>query len=317
VAPAVARIRPLGNCFEHKGIYPLDLTGRPGAQDSIEYMLEDKLNEWAGPAGGIGDWLDDLKDAAIEAKDRALEATSRALLVRAIWTQMKQNAAAASAGDRGGWLLAKALAALVKQRKGKLQIHLVGHSAGAIILGHLLQHLPNCVSCTLYAPACTVGFAAQRYIPAVRKGQIQKDRFAVHVLSDELERGDSVGPYGKSLLYLVSRALEDVHKTAILGLARSFDPAFNAGQAQWNDDSDALLAESTAGLAQWQSFWKSLPEGGPFVETRTTIPAGYARTAPSLPANHGCFDNHAEVINATMRRILQKEPEFPPQNLDY
>src|SRR5690606_40116525 len=45
---------------------------------------------------------------------------------------------------------------------------LVGHSAGSIVLGHLLDRLAvsqvKVTSCTLYAPACTVAFAIEKYL---------------------------------------------------------------------------------------------------------------------------------------------------------
>ena len=40
-------------------------------------------------------------------------------------------------------------------------------------------------------------------------------------MSDEYEKADIVGPYDKSLLYLICRALEQVEDTPILGLEQS------------------------------------------------------------------------------------------------
>ena len=73
-------------------------------------------------------------------------------------------------------------------------------------------------SCHLYAPACTVRFALEHYLPAIEKQVLPRKRFHIHLLSDAVEICDTVGPYRKSLLYLVSRALETCHKMPILGL---------------------------------------------------------------------------------------------------
>ncbi|MBL8838819.1 MAG: C1 family peptidase [Alphaproteobacteria bacterium] len=317
-AASLERVRALGHCFQQNGIYPLFLTWKTGVQESIGGMLDDLLTELVGPARGIKDWLQHLKDSAIEAKDRALEVSARQVLVRALWDQMKQNAAMAAEPGRGGRRLAEALARLRAARGDRLEIHVVGHSAGAIILGHLLDHLPGAVaSCTLFAPACTVGFANARYAAAATAGKLAKDGLRIHVLSDLLEQADSVGPYGKSLLYLVSRALERDHKTPILGLQLAFDPRHN-GSAQWNTEDAA--AEYERELVAWQKFWKGLPGAAAdrlVVETRDNVGMGSAPGAGTTPAVHGCFDNHAGVIDATMATILGRAPPHPAENLNY
>jgi pimeloyl-ACP methyl ester carboxylesterase len=311
---SLARIRALGSCFEANGVYPLFLTWKTGVKETIANLIEDKLADLVRPAGGPREWLESIKDSVIEAKDRALEAAARQILVRAIWEQMKQNAAAAALTGRGGQKLAEALGELAAQRGDKLEIHLVGHSAGAIILGHLLAQMPGQVaSCTLYAPACTVDFANKHYAASVEGGKLNGRKFRIHVLSDERECEDGVGPYGKSLLYMVSRALEPVHKTPILGLARCFDPRFNNTQ-QWNAEHDVLRQEATAALKAWQGFWKDRPLA---IESRASVSMGSDPAAGTTPAVHGCFDNHAEVVDSTMALILGRKPELPAENLNY
>lgn len=311
---SLARIRALGACFEANGIYPLFLTWKTGVQETIADLIEDKLTDLVRPAGGLRDWIEGIKESAIEAKDRALEVAARQILVRACWEQMKQNAAASALRGGGGGRLAEALAKLAAERGDRLEIHLVGHSAGAILLGHLLAHLPGQVaSCTLYAPACTVAFANAHYVPAVSGGKLNGRRFRIHALSDERERADSVGPYGKSLLYLVSRALEPVHKTPILGLARCFEPRANE-TPQWNEEHPELRQEALQALKTWQKFWK---DGELVIEDRVSVSMGSDREAGTTPAVHGCFDNHAEVVDATMALILGRKPEKPAENLNY
>ncbi|MBL8702328.1 MAG: C1 family peptidase [Alphaproteobacteria bacterium] len=317
---SLKRIRALGHVFQDNGIYPLFLTWKTGTLESLSDILSDELEEIAKPAGGVREFVDELKDKALEAKDRALEVAARRVLVRALWDQMKQNAEAASIPGRGAAMLGAALNALAAARGDRLEIHLVGHSAGSIILGGMLRHLPaRIASCTLYAPACTVAFANATYRPAVESGQLNGRKLRVHNLSDEREREDAVGPYGKSLLYLVSRALEPVHKTPILGLARSFDPRFN-GSPQWNDENAALRDQFAGELKAWQKFWSGLPGDSDkrlVLESRGAVPTGCGPGAKMIDSAHGCFDNHAEVIDDTMATILGRRPENPSIDLEY
>jgi len=174
-------------------------------------------------------------------------------------------------------------------------------------------------SLALYAPACTVEFANATFKPAVESGQLNGRRFVIHNLSDRREQEDSVGPYGKSLLYLVSRALELVHKTPILGLARSFEPRFN-GTPQWNDENVELRDRFTAELKAWQKFWSSLPgpaESHLVLEDRPSVRMGSVSTSSSCPVSHGCFDNHAEALNDAIQLITGRKPVVPVEDLDY
>jgi hypothetical protein len=95
----------------------------------------------------------------------------------------------------------------------KLEIHLVGHSAGAILHAGVIdmmmeQGLPI-ESCTLWAPACTVKLFRQSYMAALKKTNGIR-RLNLYVLSDKAEQDDDCAKlYNKSLLYLVSHAFED------------------------------------------------------------------------------------------------------------
>lgn len=100
-----------------------------------------------------------------------------------------------------------------------MELHLASHSAGTILLGHMLDDIdPEAPtgSATLFAPACPwaspPATMAARWIAGAAPGGLH-----FHALSDENERGDKVGPYGKSLLHLVSRALEAPRKQPPLG----------------------------------------------------------------------------------------------------
>jgi hypothetical protein len=95
-------------------------------------------------------------------------------------------------------------------------------------------------------------------------------------------------PQLKSLLYLVSRALEPEHKTPLLGLARDV-----------------------------RRLWPAAVDisGNLHVFSRAQVSTG--RLGKPIKTSHDCFDNAAEVIDATLRRILERAPRYPVQWLDY
>ena len=302
---SVKRIQVMAPYFQANGIYPIFLTWRTGVLESLKGIFED-IQKGVEPSGAFRDVWRVVKDSFGEARDRAVEVAAQTAGVKAIWSQMKQNAYAAHAirqpiaGTDGRVtqkdptlvLLADALGRLRKQLP-RLEVHLVGHSAGSILFGHLLDALRerslSVDSCTLYAPACTVQFALDHYEPAVTQGVLRKQDLHVELLSDERELGDTVGPYGKSLLYLVSRALEHQHKTPILGMANAWDPA---KRSTWSDDPAIQR-----GLKTWQTFWGSVR--APREVTEAQISNGIARVASS----HGGFDNDVDVITRTIERI--------------
>ena len=303
------RIQVLAPYFEANGIYPLFLTWKTGTVETLGHILEDEVVRQLRPQAGVRDWFTGLEKRVSEAMDRALEVAAGPI-AKPIWSQMKQNAAVSVEDGRGTALVAKHLADLASGVDG-LEIHLVGHSAGSILLGHFLGAARTrgltVRSCTLFAPACTIDFANDHYRPAVDSGVMAKEGLHVHVLSDPREREDTVGPYGKSLLYLVSRALEIAHKTPILGLAN----VFFAAQAvdAWND-AEAVREE----LDGWRKWWQGQPDNLHVLDERhvSTGPGGRWR-----PATHGCFDNDAGTIMATLARILGGQPRQAIESLDY
>lgn len=303
---SIDRIRVMAPYFAANDIYPLFLTWKTGPIETLTDLVEDQLQRIPKPEGGIGDLIDHVKDAAIEAFDRTIEVVVGPA-VKPIWTQMKQNADASAEQGHGGALIAQALLDL-KASVPNVEIHLVGHSAGSIILGNLIDLLdPNkqtVTSCSLYAPACTVEFALDHYAPADKSGLLSKNDLHIHLLSDRRELNDTVGPYQKSLLYLVSRALESDHKMPILGLNKAFDANSND---EWHDRA------APPALPRWQAFWGASPN-------LHVLTADHVSTGPkgkTIKASHGCFDNDANTIDTTIARILRAKPAFAVQSLDY
>lgn len=293
-AASIKRIREMAPYFIANDIYPLFITWRTGFLESISGILEDAVERFFSrpdeePARG---WISDLKQHVTEASDRSIEVASEKLLVKPVWAQMKQNAAAASGGDQAGLNLVVDQLEELAKKASDLEIHLVGHSAGSILLGHLLSLFKKrslkASTVSLYAPACTVDFAVRHYVRAAPK-VVAKNQIHVDLLSDERERDDSVGPYRKSLLYLVSRALEDVQKAPLLGMARAWDGV---------DDSEMWNESSLDGLAKWRKFAGGTIE--PHVHAQEQVRVAREEY---IPLAHGSFDNDVVVVEQTLTRI--------------
>jgi hypothetical protein len=305
---SLSRIRVLAPYFAANGILPLFITWRTGAIETLGSILEDELARVPRPDAGVTDFFDRLRRAAGEVLDRTIEAVAGPV-AKPIWSQMKQNAEASAKPGRGCALIADALAEL-NTEVADLEIHFVGHSAGSILLGHVLDLMRardlRLRTCSLYAPACTVRFALDHYRAAVDADTLAKQDLHIHLLSDEREREDTVGPYRKSLLYLVSRALETSHKTPILGLAETFNPADSA-LAQWAD-------EERESVTEWQSFWGRT---NPNLHVLDATQVSTGSVGRFMPAAHGCFDNDADTIRHTLRRILRSEFRHEIECIDF
>jgi hypothetical protein len=105
----------------------------------------------------------------------------------------------------------------------------------------------------------------------------------MYVLSEEGERDDDVGPYGKSLLYLVSNAFEGRQETPILGMRRFID-------------ADATLSDLFTGKVdgKWPALVVAGADGDEFSQSHSS--------------SHGGFDNDESTLNSILRRILD-DPE--------
>jgi len=205
--------------------------------------------------------------------------------VTPLWEEMKRDARIAFDDGADG---AAAIESFVSAFAGSdMKIHLAGHSTGAVLLGHLLAALDRAVgdkpviaSCTLLAPACTVDFFNAVYKPRLGKqpaaGQVPLPKLRVYNLQDDAEQDDNVAAiYGKSLLYLVSRALERQKDKPLLGLERDCRKRHLAGI----DGLEILYAS----------------EG----------------SHQSASTSHGGFDNDLATMNGLLRLVLGKAPSQP------
>jgi hypothetical protein len=217
---------------------------------------------------------------------------------------MKENAELASTREDGGArLVAEELARLAADPA--LELHVVGHSAGSIFHGPLVQllatpgtigggpakglkgHGLKLASTTLWAPACTMDLFRECYLPLIQAGRL--GRFALFTLADKSERDDHCGHiYNKSLLYLVSHAFE----------ARPRIPLIRPGGIPILGMEKAVEADAAV---------RGLFQGGvhDWIRTPNTAPLGDATA--SRAAHHGDFDDDQHTVRATLARILGRD----------
>jgi hypothetical protein len=294
---SIARIRMLAPYFDANGIYPLFLTWKTGPIEVLLQMLGDFLRPKVDAARAFA------TGAVRDQLDRLLEPIARTTL-RGVWTEMRENAQRGLKPGHGLDALGEHLAQL-KGELPKLKVHLVGHSAGAILLGHLLEKFQDVASCQLFAPACSVRFAIDRYLPLSARIP-----FLIRVLSEENEQADGlpnpkVEVYGKSLLYLVSRALDDVRKMPLLGLQHAVQPEFqNKAADEW--DGDEL-----PGLREWLARSKA----NVIVHDKPSVLV--SSHGDTIQATHGSFDNNVEVISEAIKLITGSGPKASVEWLDY
>lgn len=316
---SIQRIRVLAPYFLANGIYPLFFTWKTGPGETLKDMLEDLKHRVVASGDRSAGWLDRLRESAAEAKDRAIEAVGRQF-ARGIWSEMRENAEGGTAPDHVLDLTARLLRELrdgLAQSGKTLELHLVGHSAGSILLGHLLGRLGgaapvSAASCELYAAACSSGFAVQHYGEADKAGVLSLKTLRLHVLTDANERADGLPDarrdiYGKSLLYLVSRALDDVRKQPLLGMERALvkpDPA-------WVDDQWA--GPPNADVAAWLKRWPA----GDLLNRITSPKVRITKAGDQIDAGHGSFDNNIDVLTGTLERIRGSALVAPMEWLDY
>ena len=302
-ADSLLRVRIMAPYFRANGIYPLFITWKTGVLESVRDIIIDHLERLPPAARPL--W-DRLRELAAEAMDRSIEVLAGPI-AKPLWSEMKQNALAALAPGRGLDLLTLALRQLSVQLPG-LQLHLVAHSAGSIVLGQLLTLFSaqglQARSCHLYAPACPLRIALETYLPAFERGTLAAANTHLHLLSDMRERADSVGLYRKSLLYLVSRALEEHHKTPLLGMeiTHSLAPA-----GIWHP-------AEVDGVRQWQALPPACSPNIHIIDSEKISTGRYGRP---MRAAHGNFDNDAELLTTTLQDVRGAPLSYPVEWLEY
>ena len=185
---------------------------------------------------------------------------------------------------------------LAREDKVGWELHIVGHSAGSIFAAYALPLLSNLgiplKSVQLLAPAIRIDLFKQLLLPSLESGHTPLP--SLYLLSDKLEQGDSVGPYAKSLLYLVSNAFEGSRGVPILGMQACLE-------------TDKKLAKLFNGKVDGRpalvvSEGKSVDVSG----EKSAIAQGV-----SASRSHGGFDNDPHTMNSVLTRVLNGTPKRP------
>jgi hypothetical protein len=293
---AIQKVADLRPAMLEAGVFPLSFIWRTDLWTTITNILQDSLTR-RRPEG----FLDNTKDFMLDRLDDGLEPVARGAGGRRVWAEMQQNAMLASQKN-GGLLAVLSEIKKLTRKHSRLRVHLVGHSAGSILLGGLAGANQAAASpvqfetCTMWAPACTMDFYREQYLPAIRGGSIRK--FAIFNLTDRAEQDDNcINIYNKSLLYLVSNAFEEVLRKPWFG----------------NSDGVPLLG--------MEKFVEQLPvrdRPKEMVLSPNDVREGDPGAARST--THGDFDDDPVTLKATLARILgqsTRDAVFPHHRSEF
>jgi len=265
-------------------IYPLHIMWETDWLSTARNILEDQFTEADERAGGT--FLDHLR----EARDRVLELTL-ALPGGRLWEEMKENARLASERRTGAMNLiarhvkqAREMPARKRAGSKHWEMHVVAHSAGSILAAHAIPHLSGLgiswKTLQFLAPAIRMDAFKRLVVPEVLKKRCPRP--SLYILDEEQERCDTVGPYGKSLLHLVSNAFEGEREVPLLGMQKYLEADARVRkllEAEIDGRSGVVVAGRVGGLGE-----------------------------ASKSGTHGGFDNDVETMNSVLVRILGEGP---------
>ena len=212
-------------------IYPIDFVWRTGLSETLKCLKADRESEPDAASG----FLTSVKRATILLSPKLVEKAARRWILP-VWSEMKKNALAISSPvgpdkqeeeNRSGPVVAAALRKYADAHPGEVRIHLLGHSAGSIVLAGFLQNLKEqnlqAESVSFLAPAICKQTFDEFVVPRLNDGTVK--RFYVFNLDNRLESSDLTGikgvAYPGSLLILVSHALEDpASEVPIVGITK-------------------------------------------------------------------------------------------------
>lgn len=266
-------------------IYPLHIMWESDWFNTTKNILKDQLAAADERAGGA--FLDHLR----EAKDRVLELTL-AYPGGKLWGEMVKNAELASKNETGAMQLLVKYAKEAKESfgneaEGNWELHVVGHSAGSIFAAHAITQLASLgiswKTLQFMAPAIRMDLFKEIVLPKIMDKTCPKP--SLYILSKVGELDDDVGPYGKSLLYLVSNAFEGSRGVPLLGMQKFLE------------EDQKLL-----------NLLNSAVDGLPGI---VISGAGDKPGAMSKSDTHGGFDNDPNTMNSVLVRILGELPAVP------
>lgn len=206
-------------------ILPIFLMWETDLWSTLKNRLADVISDLSDeprPTAGLGDQLKRFLNRRLE-KLLAMPGS-------VIWGEMKQNADAISLDDEsGGRILYKRAIQSPWFDKGRVRLHLIGHSAGSIAHSYIVKRLCEegwvFETVNLMAPAVTIDLFDDAVRPWLEKGKVK--RLNEFHLTDVAEQADPTCKpilyYTRSLLYLVSESFEHGVQTPLLGMEKYFD----------------------------------------------------------------------------------------------
>lgn len=292
------------NWWLRNEVYPVSFAWESGGVETVMSAIKDLFGART-PFGGI------LSDAQ-EGWDRFVEGKARGL-VAPLWEVMKSNGREASdplskaaidftvskSDQPGASLFVERLKGYIDRAPAaSVEVHLVGHSAGSVFLGALLnrliEHKIKVASMQLLGGAMTAREFSEVVVPRLASKELGE--FRAFNLSEKREQDDKCpgGPvtlYFKSLLYFVARSLEqlpgpNVRQTPMVGLETSLSEKMSATDKRLLGDiidKDHRVISPT-------------PTGGAQPE-----PPADAR---SHAQGHGDLDNDPDTLTSVLLRIL-------------
>jgi hypothetical protein len=275
-------------------VYPVTFAWQTGVTETVQ----DELSDLVGRKVPTG-----VTFNLFEQVDRVVEKTAKRTL-RWIWDEMKENAAGASDPLPDDWrtrpdqeipgasaFVAELSRYLAQDPDVPTEVHLVGHSAGANFLTGVLRCLDAAgipvESLTYLAGALRTDDWVRDVLPVIENGRVT--RFTAFGLSATRELDDVCGAggvavYRKSLLYLVSRALErpidrQATDVPLVGMARFADLEVDGRS----------FAGAVAALPDAHLVW---------------APSATPADRRSDATSHGGFDDDSATMTSVLLRIL-------------
>lgn len=202
-------------------IFPIFLMWETDLWSTLRNRLADLVTGLPRPTGGLVDQLRRFWNQRLE----RLLAPAGSL----IWGEMKQNADGISRyRESGGLVLYESGMKSPWFTKAPVRLHLIGHSAGAIVQCHVVDRLAQLGwkfdSVNFMAAAATVDLFERTLLPRLKDKTVRE--FRSFFLADAAEEQDStcrpILGYSRSLLYLVSESFEGGRRAPILGMEKYF-----------------------------------------------------------------------------------------------
>ncbi|WP_420862649.1 C1 family peptidase [Algirhabdus cladophorae] len=224
------RIRAWSKVYKKNGIYPIHIMWETGFNSDVVDVFYDLLFKTRNLMGEDADHT----DARLEEMAGPLG--------RKLWRDLKVTSGLTFApGTQGG----EGIRDLVKaaRQAPELQVHFASASAGVLLLAELADVMQQLkvplASANVMAPACNLDHYNNRIRPHL--GQTIQHLYQ-YSLIDQRECADTLDIYSKSLLYLVSNALEPQKGTPMLGMETGL-------QALAGPDLDGLPAQHSVYFA--------------------------------------------------------------------